>query len=541
MRSQRGKGPCIQIGAAGLDEMVMASVLHHPVPPLEAKHTTPPEAWLRCMDAMAAIESMMPQTHACDGDTKGNLLFSDYNIDQVSGSSHKQRVDALLAMHAKRVFPSLPATLAADPSLVFLLLDAPNILTTMALADAFPELRTSALATRICIPQADPAHYALMLAECRMLLNVRFQRLDTWLAANANIGLRVPICFLDYETSVYGRSKVQLSPLRDIQRFFRYGYASTTCLLGLTLSYRSLHKDHYPADAPVLTEDDVAAFVKYEAACVGIKGELLECLRYGMVFQLFLLKKNTTADTTMSIATASTSTEAKSDLRTSVLNLAAQSASSSVPVVKPSCHIDRPRQARLIHGYEHVTNRWRELGFVAAGRGIFLALKIARDILDDPGDSTRLYVLSVNHSEGDMPCYQELLDLQGHHPSRLRLAFSLTSASEGWTGFVGRGDVEMAQLALPAPSCSDASTGSADAKEKSKGVMVIVCGRVQDDMRKKTSDFRPGDGEDFVELWGGPMGQKVSTRGKSKMQRVQGSLGGILKEAGFTSDQVFQI
>ena len=27
----------------------------------------------------------------------------------------------------------------------------------------------------------------------------------------------------------------------------------------------------------------------------------------------------------------------------------------------------RPRQSRLIHGYEHVTRRWSDLGFVVAG------------------------------------------------------------------------------------------------------------------------------------------------------------------------------
>ena len=57
-----------------------------------------------------------------------------------------------------------------------------------------------------------------------MLFNVRFQRLDAWLNSNNNSGLSVPIFFADYETSVYGRRSYNLSPLEDLQRFFRYGW-----------------------------------------------------------------------------------------------------------------------------------------------------------------------------------------------------------------------------------------------------------------------------------------------------------------------------
>ncbi|CAE8710467.1 unnamed protein product [Polarella glacialis] len=490
--------------------MVMASVMHRPVPPLEANHMAPTGAWLRCMEALAAVESMLHKSHAPEEDAWEKILVSTYNTEDVNGSCHKQRVDALLATHAKRVFPCLPAALAADPSLVLLLLDAPNILTTMALAKAFPELRTPALAARVCVPQADPTHYSLMVSECRMLLNVRFQRLDTWLTANANMGLQVPLFFADFELSVYGRSRVQFSPLHDIQRFLRYGYAGPTCLLGVTLSYRVLHR--YPAGAPVLTEDDVVGFVEHEAACAGMESELLECVRYGISFHLFLLKKkNTTLET---IATTTTPTKTA----TSKSKTPSAPASTSTTVAQQTCNLGRPRQSRLIHGHEHVTHRWRELGFVAAGGGIILALKLTRQILADKEDNTHIAILSVNRCEAEIPCYQELLDLQRHYPSRVRVAFSVTSASEGdgWTGFVGRGDVAMGRAALPASLCSDSPIGTDENKGEKKGVMVIVTGKMKEDKGC----------EGFVELWGGPLGEKVNPRSTSRMQRVQGSLGG---------------
>ena len=234
---------------------------------------------------MAGVESKLRSKSLPDADASDQLLLSACSVAALEASTSKQRVDALLAKHSRQIFPQLTVSMAADSKLVLLLLDAPNVLTTTALAKVFPELLTPALAARVCIPQCDPAHYAAMVTEGHGLHNVRFQRLDTWLAANAGGDLRVPICFADYETSVYGRRSMQLSPLQDLQRFLRYGYAADTCLLGVTLSYRSLHKDHYPADGPVLTEEDVAGFVKHEAECVGMKSEPLECFRYGMVLR----------------------------------------------------------------------------------------------------------------------------------------------------------------------------------------------------------------------------------------------------------------
>lgn len=126
---------------------------------------------------------------------------------------------------------------------------------------------------------------------------------------------------------------------------------------------------------------------------------------------------------------------------------------------------------------------------------------------------------------------QELRDLQKLYPEKVRAAFSLTAAApdSAWAGFVGRGDVAMGRAALPSPH--SAAGSDEDGGEANTGVMIIVCGKVQGE---KTCDS-------FVELWGGAMGEKLKTKGKSQMQRVQGVLGGILKDIGFTAEQVFKI
>jgi hypothetical protein len=69
---------------------------------------------------------------------------------------------------------------------------------------------------------------------------------------------------MDYETSVYGRHNIELSPMADVQRFLRGGLAHSPCLLGITLSYRTAHDDLYPKDAPQLTPSDFEMFVRAE-------------------------------------------------------------------------------------------------------------------------------------------------------------------------------------------------------------------------------------------------------------------------------------
>ncbi len=210
----------------------------------------------------------------------------------------------------------------------------------------------------------------------------------------------------------------------------------------------------------------------------------------------------------------------------------------------PSRNI-RPRQAQMIHGADSVTRRWAELGFVVAGGGVRLALLTTRELLADEEDTTRISILAINRSAAQIPCQQELLDLARLYPARVRVAFSVTDAAaagSGWEGFVGTGDVAMGCAALPSPQPAPPCDGDGNGADtrldgpkgaiQNSGVMVIVYGKL------------PGqdkDGDAFVEHWGGRLGKRLQKRSKSKMQRVQGGLGGVLREMGFTANQVFKL
>ena len=158
---------------------------------------------------------------------------------------------------------------------------------------AVPGLGT--LGHKVCVPQADPTHYAEMVGRgggTALGLNVRCQRLDQWLCCNAARRLRCCCFFADFECSVYGRPKVGFSPLRDLQRFLRAGYARVAgCLLAVTLNFRdpTWYKD--PA-APRLHLADLQAFVTAEAHAVGLRCAVIETVSYGMTFCLFELSSD---------------------------------------------------------------------------------------------------------------------------------------------------------------------------------------------------------------------------------------------------------
>ncbi len=79
--------------------------------------------------------------------------------------------------------------------------------------------------------------------------------------------------------------------MRDLQRFLRLGFAHRRCLLGVTLSFRQYKPAAYPPGAPTLTLDDLVAFVAAEARNARRRSSVLETVKYGMVFVLFLLEE----------------------------------------------------------------------------------------------------------------------------------------------------------------------------------------------------------------------------------------------------------
>eukprot|EP00316_Scyphosphaera_apsteinii_P010078 CAMPEP_0119306402 /NCGR_PEP_ID=MMETSP1333-20130426/7176_1 /TAXON_ID=418940 /ORGANISM="Scyphosphaera apsteinii, Strain RCC1455" /LENGTH=247 /DNA_ID=CAMNT_0007309703 /DNA_START=329 /DNA_END=1072 /DNA_ORIENTATION=- len=168
------------------------------------------------------------------------------------------------------------------------------------------------------------------------------------------------------------------------------------------------------------------------------------------------------------------------------------------------------KSERIMHSEAAVSRRWANIGLVGGGTGIAPLLQIARILLDDSQDSTRVHFLSINRQEEDILMREELNRLATLHPDRFRVAYSLTAPPHGWTEYTGRGSIEMVAATLPPPT--------ADGK-----TMILVCGT---------------DG--FVAAWGGPVGRGPKKPDGSKGPKIQGPLLGLLAEAGYSADEVFK-
>ena len=178
---------------------------------------------------------------------------------------------------------------------------------------------------------------------------------------------------------------------------------------------------------------------------------------------------------------------------------------------------------RIMHSYPHVHGRWSHIGLIAGGTGIAPLYQLLMILLKDCTSSNKIHVLSINRKEEDILLKKELDDLVSKYPDKLIVTYSLTGENDvdndmmkdndnnGRDGYrIGRGNVQLAQEALPHPSLG-------------KDVMIFVCGK---------------DG--FVEHWGGKVGRAPNNPDGSKGAKIQGPLMGVLREAGYDASQVFK-
>jgi len=176
--------------------------------------------------------------------------------------------------------------------------------------------------------------------------------------------------------------------------------------------------------------------------------------------------------------------------------------------------VGKLKAERLVHGSPLIGKRWNRIGLVAGGTGIAPLIQLARIILDDPTDDTKVYLLSINRNEHDILMRKEIDQLAKDHPNRLNVSYSLTGKDvrSDWEGYIGRGSVDMAKNALPPPSSSDGKT-----------TMIFVCG---------TDGFR--------DMWAGPIARAPPLPDGSKGPKIQGDLLGVLKKAGYEASDVFK-
>ncbi|XP_071720618.1 NADH--cytochrome b5 reductase 1-like [Rutidosis leptorrhynchoides] len=94
----------------------------------------------------------------------------------------------------------------------------------------------------------------------------------------------------------------------------------------------------------------------------------------------------------------------------------------------------------------------RAFGMIAGGSGITPMFQVARAILDDESDKTKLDLIYANVTVEDILLKEELDRLATKHSGRFKVYYVLNQPPEGWTGGVGFVSKEMIQEQFPAPA-----------------------------------------------------------------------------------------
>lgn len=144
-------------------------------------------------------------------------------------------------------------------------------------------------------------------------------------------------------------------------------------------------------------------------------------------------------------------------------------------------------------------NQHNHIALLAGGTGITPMYQLCRAIFNNPVDKTKVTLVFGNVKEEDILLRKEFQHLENQYPQRFRAFYVLDQPAEGWRGGKGFISKDLLKTVLPEP--------------KEENIKVFVCGP-------------PG-------LYKAISGTKVSPKD-------QGELTGILKELGYSKDQVYK-
>lgn len=152
--------------------------------------------------------------------------------------------------------------------------------------------------------------------------------------------------------------------------------------------------------------------------------------------------------------------------------------------------------------FDYTANMWTHVGMVAGGTGIAPMFQVIQSILQNPKDNTRVSLLYANNARRDILLANELTEMQKTYPN-FNMYLTLLDVPKRWLGGIGYINKEMIEAFMP--------------KAGEKKTKILVCGPPP--MMKVIS------------------GDKEFPPGKAP---VQGALSGLLKDMGYTEEQVFK-
>ncbi|CAK36895.1 NADH-cytochrome b5 reductase 2 [Aspergillus awamori] len=149
--------------------------------------------------------------------------------------------------------------------------------------------------------------------------------------------------------------------------------------------------------------------------------------------------------------------------------------------------------------YPWETNKHNHICLIAGGTGITPMYQLAREIFKNPEDQTKVTLVFGNVKEEDILLKKEFEELENTYPRRFRAFYVLDNPPKEWTGGKGYISKELLKTVLPEP--------------KEENIKIFVCG---------------------------PPGMYKAISGTKNSPTDQGELSGILKELGYSKEQVFK-
>lgn len=137
---------------------------------------------------------------------------------------------------------------------------------------------------------------------------------------------------------------------------------------------------------------------------------------------------------------------------------------------------------------------------IAGGTGIAPMWQVANAIFKNPEDKTKVTLVFGNVTNEDILLKEELAHLENMYPQRFRAFYVLDNPPETWQGGKGFVTKELLKTVMPEPKMGDK-------------LKIFVCG---------------------------PPGMYKAISGGKKSPSDQGELTGILKELGYSKEQVYK-
>ncbi|KQK10294.1 NADH--cytochrome b5 reductase 1 [Brachypodium distachyon] len=102
--------------------------------------------------------------------------------------------------------------------------------------------------------------------------------------------------------------------------------------------------------------------------------------------------------------------------------------------------------------FKYQVGQVRAFGMLAGGSGITPMFQVARAILENPNDKTKVHLIYANVTSEDILLKEELDSMAEDYPDRFKIFYVLNQPPEVWNGGVGFVSQEMIKTHCPAPA-----------------------------------------------------------------------------------------